>query len=1516
MGKIRKAIASISMVAVLSTLVLSTTAFAYTDVPADHWGYSYVEALKADGSFKDAEVLNANSNINRAETAKVVATHNMLVGETLGSSIFSDVKVGDWFDGPIGVMNQFGIMTGDKGSSPLTVRPNADVNRAELAKMLSIANGLDAGMMGSDFFADAEAGSWYDGYLGTAYCYGVIGGFADGTAGPAKFATRVEAAKMIVKASEGVMIDACKDGPTPPPVGGDLVVSLSSDTPDEGQNIPKDAASVVFTTIKFEAADEDVLVDGVTVTRSGLGDEEDFQDVWFATTDGARVSTARSLNQADEVELTFDGAGLLVEAGESVELNIVAELSSATAGTQHAFGIKVGEDVTSSAASVAGDFPVTGSELEVSDYEIGTLGFTANGSGKTVDVGAVNEELGEFRLTDEADANNTDINVRAVTLEVNGTIDANNVANMALYQAGVAVSEVVESPSGDWVSFVMLEDGYSLMDGDDRVFEIRGDVIGGSDAETIIFSLDEGSDLLAEVPELGMFSPRVVNSASPDSTDATASNVNLNTYTVNAGKLALAKDVSSTTNQTVAADTDEFSFLTLRVTVGQDITISSIAFDVNANNAGAAYGTSALALAGVNASLDNFKLVDHAVGTAYTEGDTVASESDAADVDASVAYSTVTFSDEFELTAGTHLLTFVSDILPAATADDEYSVTYTGSTDVDAEYSGSGDTVAAADITGASTEGAEFTVGSSTLDLSRTDGYANGKSLVAGASDFQLMEFVIDNNDVEGTTVTDMQFGQAGTLTDASVVNNCVINDENGVAVSDEEDYSDPDTAATDADASLTFNDLELDLDQNGQMTLTLNCDITTSAVAAETFQVQIDDVDAEDGDGDATTVREGGATLSSANPLDSASFTVSSGGTLTVSVDPNTADTDLLVGAGSSTLYNVATYRFSAQDDNISLSDFTVRTADDDMAARVNKLYLYAEDGTTLLDEASLVDVGPYAEADFSLPSASRLLIEESDTAKLVVKAKFNNISEIAETGLTLQPYVSDDIVTNIEAVSESTGTDVASGNIDIAGTGVTTLTTIFDSAFDSATNTNADANPTTYAIAAGGVSLTDLLVGDRVLVATTGTAAIKDSGATVTNVSATSITLAKGESYTAAAADDILVGSESTAIDLDADDDTVDAALGNSEPIVLTVPAGHNFEAGDSIAATNYVYAVGTNEAGAVTVTSVTATTLYLTPASTWDVAPLAGDYVIHTTNTINRAVADEFVVYATTPTLASADLQDATLGFTSEEVYRFTVAANAGGDLSFSRVTFEVSQTDTELTDFELRRVASGGSVIETPILGATTTAITLDTTATDTVANTNYVFDVSTPAETEKFVVGETVRVTDGTATVGNQIATVTAVDMTNSQVTLDPVGAWTVEADVDQTVTVEQHVGSDADAVGTEVTSGYVVIDLGTEEEVSAGQTKTYELRATTSDQGQQDTNSVSTRVLIDTSRTSDSAAGGYTMTRLEDDIQDALARFIWSDQPNNADHVQATSADYHAGYLVDGAPTVSKTVSN
>ena len=51
MQKLRRVIASLSMVAILSTLVVSTTAMAglyYDDVPTNEWYAQYVDELAAD----------------------------------------------------------------------------------------------------------------------------------------------------------------------------------------------------------------------------------------------------------------------------------------------------------------------------------------------------------------------------------------------------------------------------------------------------------------------------------------------------------------------------------------------------------------------------------------------------------------------------------------------------------------------------------------------------------------------------------------------------------------------------------------------------------------------------------------------------------------------------------------------------------------------------------------------------------------------------------------------------------------------------------------------------------------------------------------------------------------------------------------------------------------------------------------------------------------------------------------------------------------------------------------------------------------------------------------------------------------------------------------------------------------------------------------------------------------------------------------------------------------------------
>jgi hypothetical protein len=1542
MGILRRAIASLSVVAILSSLVITTTVFAANDVPEDHWSHSYVTQLIDLGVVNDSDNYFPNRAIIRAEVAKMAVNMFGLEGDALCSDMFSDCEAGAWYDGFMGIAVQHGVYTGDEGGE--TVRPGDGIIRAELAAVLGrVADTPAVSMAGSDVFADVEAGAWFDDYMGWAYCYGIIGGYADGTAGPGNPATRAEFAKMLVKASEGTLIAECSevsgddDDDDDDVVGDDdddddvvlgdgtLSIELSDDTP-ASRNIPQDAASISFTRVSFEAIGDDVVVDSITVSRNGLGDEDDFDDIWFATTDGVRVSASRNLNRDDIVVLTFAG-GWEIEGGETVELDILGELESATAGTQHAFGIVSEDDVVSNAQDVDGDFPIFGDEMEVAAYSIGTLGFVVNGSGKTVDVGDLNTELAEFKLVDESDSNNTDVLVRAFSLELNGSADNDNLTNLALYQNSERVSEFVE-PVGDFVTFPFLDGGFLMEDGDSRVFEVRGDVIGGSDAETIVFALDESSDIVSEIPGLGMFSPRVVNSATPTTSLTSASNVSLNTYTINAGDLSFAKDPSSRQNQTVAPDTDDFDMLTVRLTLDQEVEIKSLGFSVNLNDAGSAYGTAALALTGAGVSFDDFRLVRHDVDEPYTDGTTVASESSAtSDTTAQVA---VTFGDDYILGPGIHLITFVSDVLSTATANDVYSVDYDGSGEVTAEYTQSSDSVASGDITGGTFTGAEFTVGTATVDFSRTDDNVANEPLIQGSNDRLMMELVVDNNDVEDVEITDLTFGQSGTLVDASQVSNCLLKDEEGNSISDTEDYTDPDSAVA-SDATMTFDDLEIMIKQSKQATFTLHCDISNGIADAATLTVELDSVEAEDEDGDDATATEGGATLSSANPLSSVSFLTSTGGTLTIEIDSSSKKEDILVGGDELIEYSIASFEFNADDDDMVLKEFSVFFTDDGLSSRMKKAFLRDEDGN-LLDDTSVTDKGAHSAAAFNISQADRPEFEADSVTTLYVSATFNDITELADTGKTVIAYVDNSLMNstenNVEVVSVSTGQDLATANITFSGTDIT------NSFLANAVVEDADADntlPVVYTLTADPAG--QIQIGDNLIV-TSNAGILADGAATVTNISGTAITIAKSESYNAVATDDLFFGSDIESVD-DADSANVR---------VLTIGQGHGFEVDDVIKDGAYVYDSGSAEDDGLTVTAVSSTTITVEiddyavaldgGDNLWDEDTAANDFIKYdlATNadadpddgelddaTETRINSAEKMLFAAQADFETVALKDSVLGFSAEEIYRFKVSS-LGGKLELARLTFEVSQTDTIATTFELREVDDDGDVIEsTTYATSRASSGAWEAEAACAADAATCVFDTGADASALQFVVGEAVNVVDDVAATNFGIGTITALgdaSGTDDGATVtwagDRAGIIADTSGVTTTVRV-----GEASSGSTEINSGLVVMNISTSDriEIGEGKSKTFELRATTVEQGDLEDNSLSVRMVRDAARPSDNATAEFTATRLEADLIEAGSRVIWSDEPKLSSHTRST-ADYHNGYLVEGLATASSTLSD
>jgi uncharacterized repeat protein (TIGR02543 family) len=108
---------------------------------------------------------------------------------------FTDVAA-HWAKDTVNNMGSRLIMAGTGGGR---FSPERDVTRAEFAAMVVRALGLGP-EEGAGVFPDVQASDWYDSAVRTAYAYGLMGGFDDGTFRPDDKITREQAMVVIARA--------------------------------------------------------------------------------------------------------------------------------------------------------------------------------------------------------------------------------------------------------------------------------------------------------------------------------------------------------------------------------------------------------------------------------------------------------------------------------------------------------------------------------------------------------------------------------------------------------------------------------------------------------------------------------------------------------------------------------------------------------------------------------------------------------------------------------------------------------------------------------------------------------------------------------------------------------------------------------------------------------------------------------------------------------------------------------------------------------------------------------------------------------------------------------------------------------------------------------------------------------------------------------------------------------------------------------------------------------------------
>lgn len=140
--------------------------------------------------------------VNRAEAVKMMlagSTGSFTIPERVSENVFPDVKVADWFAPYVSLAKSKGIVKGNDGTGLFD--PARGVNKAELLKMVILANGIDLSKELANVrkvtFSDAKSSDWFYDYVRYAKAYGIIFPDSLGKLDPGKALTRAEVAQIL-----------------------------------------------------------------------------------------------------------------------------------------------------------------------------------------------------------------------------------------------------------------------------------------------------------------------------------------------------------------------------------------------------------------------------------------------------------------------------------------------------------------------------------------------------------------------------------------------------------------------------------------------------------------------------------------------------------------------------------------------------------------------------------------------------------------------------------------------------------------------------------------------------------------------------------------------------------------------------------------------------------------------------------------------------------------------------------------------------------------------------------------------------------------------------------------------------------------------------------------------------------------------------------------------------------------------------------------------------------------------
>ncbi len=500
--KLRKNIAAFSVLALIASFLVIGTANAavavdvYDDVNGDEWYAADVQWGLDSGILDDTQAyFRGGDNASRAEFFKMTAAGAGIPEAACDETLFPDLDADHWGCGWVTALAEAGIVSGDGASSPTPghVRPNDNVLRAEAAKVVVESYGLLGASLGSDVFTDVPVGIWYDEYMGVAKDNCVFQGVGGGTT--------VEPGVNIVRA-EGIAVVNRGANPTSEcatvvVAAGALTVSVDGSTPGSSL-IPRNANSVPYVVWGLEASnDEDILIEELTVSRTGLGDPEDFDEIRLYV-DGVQQGSRKTINtQSNEATFALAGDPIVVPAGGELLLEGVGDMS-ANENAENALCIASPDDVfavgadSAAQVDVGGSFAACGDFMYTGSATVGDLEYTVSDFGGDINVGDTDVDVARIRV----EVDGEDGTIQRIAIKQTGSADPEDFANTMWYQSNVPVEGTDCLWSGDYFACDFTGADLTITDGGVTNLDLRTDVVGGV-GSSVAFDIHRDTDIFA-----------------------------------------------------------------------------------------------------------------------------------------------------------------------------------------------------------------------------------------------------------------------------------------------------------------------------------------------------------------------------------------------------------------------------------------------------------------------------------------------------------------------------------------------------------------------------------------------------------------------------------------------------------------------------------------------------------------------------------------------------------------------------------------------------------------------------------------------------------------------------------------------------------------------------------------------------------------------------------------------------------------------------------------------------------